>query len=172
MLIKNVVNRMKPDMLRILMNYKTNNQVINDTQSFFGGKEVITKSDLIEFFTDLGNIIPGEEYFINVLEKTWGVKELQTQFIKKENFDDFLKNFRIKVINAAKGKDDDEFVLRRMFDNHKTGLMGFNDFKGILKKIDFNIDDSLQKKIFCYLDRDKKGLIQFEEFLKIIFYHN
>jgi len=150
---------------------KTDAEAIADFLSFFGGLPVITKTDMIAYFTDLSNSIPGEELFIEIVQKTWNVKEANFQKITKDNVRDFLRNFRNKLITLSKGADNDEYVLRRafnIFDVHRTGFMGVDELNGILNRLEMPVDPKLLEVMFAQLDKEKNGLINFDKFANFV----
>lgn len=59
---------------------KTKDEILNDFLSNFEGARgdrdgVITKQEFFDYYTDLSNCTPSDEYFVRMMESTWQCPE-------------------------------------------------------------------------------------------------
>jgi len=174
---ENLTQKLNPTKLRELTKRKLDSEVFSDFLSFFMNKPVITKTDFVNYHTDLSNSIIGDDYFVEIVQSTWSVKEEHGDLITKESIKKMIDNFRLKLLNMSKGAEIDEYVLRKLFahfDVDKKGQLGLAELKGLFEKLEIKISDKFLRAIFGYINKNREGMMPtvmpFENFLNYIFY--
>ena len=95
---------------------KTANEVLEDFLNGFDGARgnsdgVITKTEFLDYYTDLSATIPEDEYFVRMMESVWQVCEDEDSTVTKEQIEFLTKTLRHKLMSFSK-KSSEEFVLR------------------------------------------------------------
>lgn len=149
---------------------QTLDEVLANIPSAYYGK--ITRDDFFNYYTDVSVSVPSDEGFSALLENTWNIKEDEESTISKEEIKSIIKTLRFKLIQLSKGSQD-EFLLRKLFkdfDLNKSGFLTLDELEAMLIRMETPVHEAHLSAVFNYIDKNKSGYIEFEEFVNFIVY--
>jgi len=131
----------------------------------------VLRCDFEKYYRELASGMPNEEYFARQVESDWhGVVEDECSSVKREGVEYVLKLLRHRLLTIS-NNNQEEFTLRnifRDFDADRNGVMTVNEVDGLLSKLNIKVSDRDLAALFKRLDTNSNGVIEFEEFRKIV----
>jgi hypothetical protein len=94
---------------------KTKEQILKEFLTNFEGAKgnkdgAVTKSEWIDYYTDLSMSVPSDEYFVRMMESVWQCPEEDSDPSVKAAVQMLLKEVRIRVLELA--KNDPKFLKK------------------------------------------------------------
>eukprot|EP01016_Furgasonia_blochmanni_P036853 TRINITY_DN4263_c0_g1_i1.p2 TRINITY_DN4263_c0_g1~~TRINITY_DN4263_c0_g1_i1.p2 ORF type:complete len:169 (-),score=25.10 TRINITY_DN4263_c0_g1_i1:35-541(-) len=126
----------------------------------------------MDYYTDWGSTTPSDDLFVNRIETIWGVNEYDRCTPTKEEVKAIIKNLRSKIIIKTAGAKD-ETILRRIFNEYDTERVGYlnpDQFNSLLIRMELPVISKYLGAVFAFLDKNKTGFIEFEEFVSYVLY--
>jgi len=130
-----------------------------------GADPEVTLDTFNEFYGNLSGGIPSDDYFVYMLEQTFGSDENE-----QKKFDDFLDNieklFVIKAKEVAKGNEIEEKAMARIFkffDIDESGDLDKEEFSMAMERFGMTLNKKQIDGFFRRYDSDGGGEISFEE---------
>lgn len=151
----------------------TPNQALNEFFSLFDtntdGK--ITQREFINYYTDIGTVIQGEDSFRDLINKTWGLKNGEMS-MDEAQVKHYVGLVREKLITSTEGVQD-EFKLRNIFASFgaQNDLLSRDDFDALLLKLNIEVPLNLLPRLFKALDKNRSGYIEFFELENFVLYN-
>ena len=100
-----------------------------------GNKDgVITKAEWFYYYTDLSNQLSSDEYFVQMLENTWGICEHEDTKIYQRNVEEYLRLIK-QQLNILLGKHNTRADIVKVFhdfDLYQTGCLTIDEFANML----------------------------------------
>lgn len=131
---------------------------------------VITRDQFDCAFKDLQMCVPNEEYCIQKIKETWGVRESAAAAVDKCRVDDIVKMFRQKLMFKS-NFNQDEFTLRNLFRNFdldSNGVLTEVELSGLASKLGLEITGDELVAVFERIDLNGNGRIEFDEFVRLM----
>ena len=102
----------------------------------------ITKQEFFDYYTDLAVSTPSEEYFVVMMQQTWGIAEDEDS----EDFQTTLRHivslFRQRLITLSNGQQE-EYRLAQMFeefDANQNGMLTMDEMAALLAKLEISVE--------------------------------
>ena len=98
------------------------------------------------------------------------MEEDECSSVRREGVEYVLKLLRHRLLTVS-NHNQEEFMLRnifRDFDQDKNGVMTVNELDGLLGKLNIKVSSRDLTALFQRLDCNGNGVIEFEEFRKIV----
>lgn len=156
---------------------KTKKEIVEDFLDSFDGLKgnddgKITKKEFFDYYTDLAISTPTEEYFVVMMQQTWGIGEDESS----EDFQTQLRYivglFRQRLITLSNGQQE-EYKLQQLFDEfdaNANGMLTMDELAAMLAKLEISVERKYLSALIAALDKDKSGAIEFAEFKDFIIY--
>lgn len=130
----------------------------------------VSKKDFVNYYTDLGVAIPSDNYFSELVQNTWGIVEDKESTISVDEVRDIIKTLRYKLIQLSKNSQD-EYLLRKLFrefDLSKSGFLTLDELHAMMIRLETPINANYLAAVFAFIDKNKSGYIEFEEFVNLV----
>ena len=156
---------------------KTRKEIVEDFLDGFDGLRgnndgKITKQEFFDYYTDLAVSTPTEDYFVVMMQQTWGIGE-------DENSEDFQTNlryivglFRQRLITLSNGQQE-EYKLQELFDQfdaNGNGMLTMDELAAMLARLEISVERKFLTALIAALDTNGSGAIEFAEFKDFIIY--
>ena len=131
---------------------------------------MITRDQFDRAFQDLQMCVPNEEYCVQKIKETWGVRESASAAVDKCRVDDLVKMFRQKLMFKS-NYNQDEFTLRNLFRNFdldRNGVLTEVELSGLASKLGLEITGDELQAVFERIDLNGNGKLEFDEFVRLI----
>ena len=115
-------------------------------------------------------MIPNDDYFVKHVESEWGVCEQLDATVRKEEVMHIIKLMRQNLISNSNNQLE-EYTLRnifRTFDLDGNGILSLTEVQGLLSRLGITCSEKHLQALFMYLDTNRSGFIEFEEFCQFI----
>jgi Ca2+-binding EF-hand superfamily protein len=150
---------------------------LNEFLSAFSGVKsstegLITRDEWIGYYTDLAMTIPSDEYFVRMIEHTWGVSEDEQSAIFQDEVRKVISMLRQRLITLSKNSYE-EFTLRtifKQFDFNQSGTITIDELAAMLAKLGIMVERKYIQAMMKKLDTNHSGVIEFEEFATLMVY--
>lgn len=86
---------------------KTKEEILTDFISNFEGARgdgdgIITKKEFFDYYTDLSNCTPSDEYFVAMMESTWQCPENEKSAAAEQTVNHLLREVKSRVFQLAR----------------------------------------------------------------------
>ncbi len=116
--------------------------------------------------------IPSDEYFVRMIEHTWGVSEDEQSAIFQDEVRKVISMLRQRLITLSKNSYE-EFTLRtifKQFDFNQSGTITIDELAAMLAKLGIMVERKYIQAMMKKLDTNHSGVIEFEEFATLMVY--
>ena len=130
----------------------------------------ISRDDLLRYYEDVSLSVPSDEYFVNLIQNSWGIVEEEVNEVNSETVKQIVKTLRQRLIQNTTGNHD-EFVMRKLFndfDVNRSGNLCLEELYAMMIKLEIPIHKKYLGAVFNKFDANKNGVIEFEEFINYI----
>ena len=124
----------------------------------------------VEYWRGVSTIVPNDEYFAQVVEKTFGVKEEIDADVQRDRVMQVISYIRQRLLTLSNSSQE-EYVLQnifRTFDLDKSGGISESELRGMLSKLGVTVQDKEVAAILRMLDTNGSGKIEVDEFMNFI----
>jgi len=130
----------------------------------------IIRDDLLRYYEDVSLSVPSDEYFMSLIQSSWGVVEEDVNDVNPETIKQIVKSLRQRLIQKTTGNHD-EFVMRKLFndfDLNGSGTLCLEELFAMMIKLEIPIHKKYLGAVFNKFDVNGNGVIEFDEFLNYI----
>lgn len=146
-------------------------QFLNNFDGAKGNNDgVISKKEWMDYYTDLSMSTPSDEYFVLMMEQTWGLAEDEQSSVFKDQTRHLTSMMRQRLITISNGSQE-EYMLRKLFnqfDLNQSGSITMDELAGLLAKLGISVERKYLVAMIKELDTNKSGAIEFEEFANFL----
>lgn len=154
---------------------KSKEEIIEDFLDSFDGAKgnddgVISKKEWDDYYTDLSMSLPSDEYFVQMMESTWGIVEDEDSQVTKDHIRELTKLVRERLLKMS-NQTSDEYMLRKVFnyfDVNQSGNITLDELAAMMAKLQISVERKYLSGIMKEVDTDNNGSIEFNEFLNFI----
>ena len=154
---------------------KTKEEVIEDFLDSFDGAKgnndgVITRQEWNDYYSDLSMSLPSDQYFVEMMESTWGMVEDDDSEVNQDHIRELTKLIRERLLKMS-NQTSDEYLLRKIFnyfDANESGNITIDELAAMLAKLQISVERKYLSGIMKHIDSDNNGAIEFNEFLNFI----
>lgn len=154
-----------------LQGKKTRDNLISEfLLNFDTPNGMISRDDFLRYYEDVSLALPSDEFFVSLIQNSWGIVEEEENEVKTETVKQVVKILRQRLIQKTTGNHD-EFVLRKLFndfDLNRSGNLCLEELYAMMIKLEIPIQKKYLGAVFRHFDINNNGLIEFEEFLNYI----
>ena len=132
----------------------------------------ITKQEFFDYYTDIATSCPTEDYFVVMMQQTWGVGEDENSTDFKTTLKYIVGTFRQRLITVSNGTQE-EYKLAQLFeefDLNQNGMLTMDELAALLAKLEISVERKYLSAIIKALDSNGSGAIEFDEFKDFIIY--
>jgi Ca2+-binding EF-hand superfamily protein len=134
-----------------------------------GNKDgIVTREEFFDYYTDISMNLPGDEYFVRMMESTWQCPEDDSDPFLKTTVAMLLKEVRARVLELTK---NDPKLLKKIhsdFDLNQSGTLTIDEVTNMIAKLKISVERKYVYPFFKIVDADNSGGIEFPEFEKYI----
>jgi Ca2+-binding EF-hand superfamily protein/adenylate kinase family enzyme len=178
---------------QVLSGEKKAAELIREFNSAFDGagatnNGAVTRDEFIKFYAGIGAAIPyDDDYFVNILERCWGVKESIPASLRPTLMSNskspaaetsrtpllarvrsiFREKVRQKTINSKSEVENLRLVLKH-FDLSSTGQIDFINFRRALERFGIHLDEKTMSALFAEFDLGN-GRIDYLQFATALY---
>ncbi len=154
---------------------KTKEEIIGEFLDTFDGAKGnndgrISKQEWFDYYTDLGVSLPSDDYFVQMMESTWGISENEDTEVYQQTIQEYVRVTKEQLITLLgdHNSDDDIIKLFQDFDLTQTGSITIDEFANMLAKLQIAVDRKYLRGIFRVINASHSGTIVDAEFLAFI----
>lgn len=121
---------------------KTKDQIVNEFLNTFDGAKgnndgTITKTEWYDYYTDLSISLPSDDYFVQMMESTWGICEHEETDSYRQTIAEYSRVTREQLITLLGKHNTKQDILKVFsdFDLHQTGCITIDEFANMLAKL-------------------------------------
>ena len=156
---------------------KTRKEIITEFLDTFDGMRgnndgKITKKEFFDYYTDLAISTPSEEYFVVMMQQTWGIGEDEDSEDFQTTLRHIVRLFRQRLITLSNAQQE-EYKLAQMFeefDVNQNGMLTMDEMAALLAKLEISVERKYLSAIIKALDSNGSGAVEFDEFKNFIIY--
>lgn len=128
---------------------------------------IVTITEFKNYYADLGASIPSDEYFIEMMESVWMLKEDDTPDDEEElkQLETILKE---KVRQKCTATADDRTQIRKVFkffDEDEGGFVTIDEFNRAMERFGIPLKRNQTMSFFNRYDKDGSGTLSYDEFI-------
>jgi len=112
-----------------------------------------------------------DKEFVSLVSSSWTAGNTSKYFVHPKDVETIVAAIRHNLMKVGSSRNSEEFVLRnifREFDTDKSGALSINELRNIMHKINLACDDRYLVALLETFDTNKNGVIEFEEFQRVI----
>lgn len=154
---------------------KTKEQIIGEfLDSFDGaagnGDGAVTKEEFFDYYTDLGISLPSDDYFVQMMESTWGVSENEDSQVYLQTIAEYVRVTKEQLVTLLGDHNTQDDILKLFsdFDLTQNGTLTIDEFANMLAKLQIAVDRKYLRGIFRVINTSHSGTIHDAEFLGFI----
>lgn len=156
---------------------KSREEVIAEFLDSFDGAKgnndgIITKEEFLDYYSDLAISCPTEEYFVRMMEQTWGISEDEESPVFKDKVKHIIQMMRHRLLDLSNSHLE-EFQLRQIFrdfDTNQSGTITIDELAAMCAKLGICVERKYLMALLKVLDTNKSGMLEFEEFQNFLIY--
>jgi len=154
---------------------KSREEVLQDFLNNFDGAKgnndgVVTEQEFIDYYTDLAMSCPSEEYFVRMMEQTWGVGEDEESPAYRDKVKHLIQMMRHRLLDISNSSQE-EYMLRKIFkdfDTNQSGTLTVDELAAMCAKLGISVERKYLMALLKALDTNKSGMLEFEEFANFL----
>ena len=151
---------------------KTKEEIIGEFLDSFDGAKgnndgKVSWEEWNDYYTDLGISLPSDDYFVQMMESTWGISENEDTEIYQQTINEYVRVTKEQLITLL-GDHNSESDIRKLFsdfDLTQTGTITIDEFANMLAKLQIAVDRKYLRGIFRVINVSHSGTITSDEFL-------
>jgi Ca2+-binding EF-hand superfamily protein len=140
-------------------------EFLNNFDGFSGNNDgVVTREEFFDYYTDISMNLPGDEYFVRMMESTWQCPEDDSDPFLKTTVAMLLKEVRARVLELTK---NDPKLLKKIhsdFDLNQSGTLTIDEVTNMIAKLKISVERKYVYPFFKIVDADNSGGVEYQEF--------
>jgi Ca2+-binding EF-hand superfamily protein len=154
---------------------KTKEEIIEGFLDSFDGARgnndgIVSHQEWMDYYTDLSMSLPTDQYFVEMMESTWGIVEDEDSDVTQDHIRELTKLVRERLLKQS-NQTSDEYLLRKVFnyfDANESGNITIDELAAMMAKLQISVERKYLNGIMKVIDSDNNGAIEFNEFLNFI----
>lgn len=154
---------------------KTKEEIIGEFLDGFDGAKgnndgIVSRQEWFDYYTDLGISLPSDDYFVQMMESTWGISENEDTEVYQQTIGEYVRVTKEQLITLLgdHNSENDIYKLFSDFDLTQTGTITIDEFANMLAKLQIAVDRKYLRGIFRSINYSHSGTITANEFLAFI----
>ena len=151
---------------------KTKEEIIGEFLDSFDGAKgnadgQVSRQEWFDYYTDLGISVPSDDYFVQMMESTWGISEHEDTDVYKQTIGEYVRVTKEQLVTLLGDHNTPDDILKLFgdFDLTGTGTITIDEFANMLAKLQIAVDRKYLRGIFREINSTHSGTITGEEFL-------
>lgn len=98
---------------------------------------VVTKQEWTDYYTDLAVSTPSDDYFVVMMEQSWGMAEDEADAPFKDQVRQYVALLRQRLVTVSNGSQE-EYKLRQIFnefDANQSGMLTVDEIAALMAKL-------------------------------------
>lgn len=132
----------------------------------------VTHDEFVDYYTDLAMSTPSDNYFVVMMEQTWGIAEDDSSKEYCDQVRELVKLLRQRLITVANGHQE-EYKLKQMFDDFDSngnGILTLEELAALMAKLQISCERKYLMAVLTALDKNKSGALEYDEFASFVIY--
>jgi Ca2+-binding EF-hand superfamily protein len=124
----------------------------------------VTKQEFFDYYTDVRQCTPTDEYFVVMMASTWQVPENENSSETKAVVGQLHKNVKARIFEMARLQPSLLQKVFNDFDENKSGMITLDEMTRLIAKCKISVERRFVYPFFKMVDVDNSGGIEYEEF--------
>ena len=154
---------------------KTKDEIIGEFLDGFDGAKgnndgAVSRQEWFDYYTDLGISLPSDDYFVQMMESTWGISENEDSDVYQQTIGEYVRVAKEQLLTLLGDNNTQDDVLKLFadFDLTQTGTITIDEFANMLAKLQIAVDRKYLRGIFRVINTSHSGTIIDAEFLAFV----
>ncbi len=154
---------------------KTKEEIIGEFLDGFDGAKgnndgAVSRQEWFDYYTDLGISLPSDDYFVQMMESTWGISENEDSDVYQQTIGEYVRVAKEQFLTLLGDNNTQDDVLKLFadFDLTQTGTITIDEFANMLAKLQIAVDRKYLRGIFRVINTSHSGTIVDAEFLAFV----
>lgn len=154
---------------------KTKEEIIGEFLDSFDGAKGnndgrVSKTEWFDYYTDLSISLPSDDYFVQMMESTWGISEHEDTEIYQQTIHEYSRVCKEQIVTLLGDHNSEHDILKLFsdFDLTQTGTITIDEFANMLAKLQIAVDRKYLRGIFRTINLTHSGTITGDEFLSFV----
>jgi len=154
---------------------KTKEEIIGEFLDSFDGMKgnndgIVSWAEWTDYYTDLSISLPSDDYFVQMMESTWGISEHEDTEVYRQTISEYVRVTKEQLVTLLGDHNSETDILKLFgdFDLTQTGTITIDEFANMLAKLQIAVDRKYLRGIFRCINVSHSGTIVDQEFLAFI----